>query len=76
MHEIGGSDETLERFAAALVQQVREVDEALSAAERHESPPVAASVADELAKLSDLHKNGVLSEDEFNAQKAKLLDRN
>jgi len=31
------------------------------------------STADELAKLNDLKASGVLSEDEFNAQKAKLL---
>ena len=31
------------------------------------------SSADELAKLADLHKQGVLSDDEFAAQKAKLL---
>lgn len=29
--------------------------------------------ADELAKLADLHEKGVLSEDEFAQQKAKLL---
>jgi hypothetical protein len=29
--------------------------------------------ADELTKLADLHKNGVLTDDEFAAQKAKLL---
>jgi len=29
--------------------------------------------ADELAKLSELHKNGVLTDDEFSSQKAKLL---
>lgn len=33
------------------------------------------SVADELAKLDDLRRNGVLSEDEFAAQKARLLGR-
>mgnify|MGYP001822623276 FL=1 len=32
-----------------------------------------ASSADELAKLADLHKQGVLTDDEFAAQKAKLL---
>ena len=32
-----------------------------------------ASVADELAKLDELRRNGVLSEDEFAAQKARLL---
>ncbi len=29
--------------------------------------------ADELAKLAELHKNGVLTDDEFATQKAKLL---
>ena len=33
----------------------------------------AASNADELTKLSQLHKNGVLTNEEFSAQKAKLL---
>jgi hypothetical protein len=31
------------------------------------------SPADELAKLAELHRSGVLSDDEFAAQKAKLL---
>ncbi len=31
------------------------------------------SSADELTKLAELHKNGVLTDDEFAAQKAKLL---
>jgi len=34
---------------------------------------VGASSADELAKLADLKKKGVLTDAEFNAQKAKLL---
>jgi len=33
----------------------------------------AASNADELTKLAELHKSGVLTDDEFAAQKAKLL---
>lgn len=37
------------------------------------SPPPAASVADELAKLLQLRDAGALTEDEFTAQKAKLL---
>ena len=32
------------------------------------------SIADELAKLDELRRSGVLSEDEFRAQKARLLD--
>ncbi|MGI9666015.1 MAG: SHOCT domain-containing protein [Acidimicrobiia bacterium] len=31
------------------------------------------NTADELSKLADLHKQGVLTDDEFAAQKAKLL---
>jgi hypothetical protein len=34
---------------------------------------VGASSADELSKLADLKKKGVLTDAEFNAQKAKLL---
>ena len=33
----------------------------------------AGSSVDELAKLADLHKQGVLSDEEFAAQKAKIL---
>ena len=33
-----------------------------------------ASVADELAKLAKLKDAGILSEEEFNAQKSKLLN--
>ena len=37
-------------------------------------PPLAGSgTADELAKLADLRDRGVLTEDEFNQQKAKIL---
>lgn len=32
------------------------------------------SVADELAKLADLKAKGILTEDEFNLQKSKLLN--
>ena len=32
-----------------------------------------ASVADELIKLSELQKQGLLTDEEFQAQKAKLL---
>lgn len=33
------------------------------------------SVAEELAKFAELHEQGVLTDDEFAAQKAKLLAR-
>ena len=33
----------------------------------------AVSSAEELTKLAELHKNGVLTDEEFSAQKAKLL---
>ncbi|HEX7162290.1 MAG TPA: SHOCT domain-containing protein [Trebonia sp.] len=35
--------------------------------------PAAPSMADQLNQLADLHKQGVLSDDEFAAAKAKLL---
>ncbi|MEK5444441.1 SHOCT domain-containing protein [Fredinandcohnia sp. FSL W7-1320] len=31
------------------------------------------SIADEIKKLSELHKEGILSDEEFNSQKQKLL---
>jgi Short C-terminal domain len=37
--------------------------------------PAASMIADELRKLADLRKEGILSNDEFEAQKAKLLAR-
>ena len=74
VHEIGGSDETLEAFAAALTRQVHEVSEAQMAAESSAAPIQPVSVADELQKLSSLHQSGVLSVAEFNAQKEKLLN--
>jgi Short C-terminal domain len=38
-----------------------------------DTPPPSASVADELMKLAQLRDSGVLTEQEFAAQKAKLL---
>lgn len=39
------------------------------------APAATPSVADELAKLADLKAKGILTEEEFQAQKAKLLAR-
>ena len=38
--------------------------------------PVSKSVADELAKLADLHARGILSDQEFQSQKNRLLGNN
>jgi len=73
VHEIGGSDETLESFAAALTQQAGDIAAASAAAEGR-GPRQAVSVAAELEKLALLQRSGVLSMEEFNAQKAKLLN--
>jgi len=74
VHEIGGSDETLEAFAATLTQQVHTLGETLQSTERQASQAHPLSVADELEKLSSLHQSGILTEAEFNAQKEKLLN--
>lgn len=37
------------------------------------TPAAATSVADELAKLAELHRQGVLNDTEFAAQKARIL---
>ncbi len=58
----------------------RQIDHAASVQKRQEqyirevsTGSDAASSADELTKLAELHKNGVLTDDEFAAQKAKAL---
>lgn len=53
-----------EALRAALEQAI---------ASQHASATPAASVADELAKLAELHRQGVLSDEEFAAQKQRLL---
>lgn len=53
-----------EALRAALEQAI---------ASQHASATPAASVADELAKLAELHRQGVLNDDEFAAQKARIL---
>jgi len=37
--------------------------------------PAQTSIADEIGKLNSLYKSGILTEDEFNAQKAKILNQ-
>jgi hypothetical protein len=50
------------------------VQEAISVGDLR-SAPQAPSVADELAKLAELRVTGVISPDEFEAEKARLLQR-
>lgn len=58
-----------------IIQQVDKEDR--KQFESRKEPIVAPSnnfsIADELKKLSDLHKEGILSEDEFNEHKKKIL---
>lgn len=44
---------------------------ATAAADNHQTPPI--SVADEIRKLAALRSDGLLTEEEFNAQKARVL---
>lgn len=39
------------------------------------SSPAASMIADELRKLADLRNEGILSDEEFKTQKAKLLEQ-
>jgi hypothetical protein len=70
-------DSQLEILVRRLQEQVASVQEQQAIAVQVSSVQVSASggvsVADELAKLAQLRDSGVLSEDEFNAQKTKLL---
>lgn len=42
--------------------------------EENNSFPNATGIADEISKLAELYNSGVLTEDEFNARKKKLLE--
>lgn len=70
-------DSQLEIFARCLQEQVASVHDQQAVAVQVSAVQVSASgdvsIADELAKLAQLRDSGVLSEDEFNAQKTKLL---
>ena len=57
-------------MAERNVQALVEVEEARRAYIQHVA---GTSTADELAKLADLRDKGVVTDDEFQAQKAKLL---
>jgi ABC-type multidrug transport system fused ATPase/permease subunit len=57
-----------ERAAAAAAQQQKAFDQYVK-----QAAGTSSSSADELAKLSDLKQKGVLTDAEFEAQKAKLL---
>jgi hypothetical protein len=75
-------DQLAELYHGGEVPELGDPDDAYIEPEPHgsddayiESEPTRAvgSVADELAKLAALRDSGVLTEDEFEAQKAKLL---
>jgi hypothetical protein len=67
-----GKDMNERRFAeAAKAQSAREQYIRQVAADSGAAS--ATSPADEVAKLADLHKQGVLTDEEFRAQKAKVL---
>jgi phospholipase/lecithinase/hemolysin len=59
-----------QRLANLEQQQAQQAQQAPVPAPRAAGP----SVADQLNQLADLHKQGVLSDDEFAAAKAKLLN--
>ena len=51
-----------------IMEMVHNLDHGMSA-----PPPAAVSLADELRKLADLRKDGILTDSEFEAQKATLM---
>ena len=54
-------------------RDANDVEEGASAAAPSAAPPAASSPADELEKLAKLNDQGVLTDEEFAAQKAKIL---
>ena len=67
---IARGDSMHERQTEAAVQQRQMSDDYIRSVSGGSG---SASSADELSKLSDLHNKGVLTDDEFSAQKAKVL---
>ena len=63
------------KFANGVSVELRQAD-SRSASSRPEPPPAEPeiTVADELGKLADLRDRGILSDEEFQEQKSKLLD--
>lgn len=58
-----------------IIKRAETEEQNLRAAERQTRLPLpSASIADELKKLSDLHNSGILTSDEFQQQKKRLLD--
>jgi hypothetical protein len=70
------SDVALDGFASTLVSQVQAFrDEAFASEQSRRSVAQSPlSVADELTKLLTLRDSGILTSEEYEAQKAKLLD--
>ena len=63
-----------QRMRDEIGRLILEREQAIAASATPTSPPPSAhSTADELRKLAELRDAGVLSADEFDAQKAKLL---
>jgi hypothetical protein len=60
-----------EKWNSRLTSMLR--DSKASADQQSTRPPI--SVADELRKLADLRRDGILTQDEFEAQKRRLLEQ-
>lgn len=60
------------RITDTLTVIIDAVDRAMTAQQR-QAPVVMGSVAEEIAKLAALREKGILTEEEFSAQKSKLL---
>jgi Short C-terminal domain/Phospholipase_D-nuclease N-terminal len=54
-------------------RQERQADEAVRAYTQQYAPDASASAADQLTKLADLRDRGVISAEEFDREKAKVL---
>lgn len=68
-------DENALQFDSGVNADFRELKEFVEKSILTASAPQAVSAADELSKLAALRDKGILTEDEFVAQKGKLLSR-
>ncbi len=70
----GGTQMSANGFTKAEVKQIKEGIEAGKKASTSQSSGSQTSIADEIQKLKGLLDGGVLTQQEFDAQKAKLLN--
>ena len=62
-------------ISAILAQTILEARAAFLHGQKPSVEPVGESITDQIGKLAELHKQGILSDEEFSEKKTELLKR-